>query len=323
MMKADQRQRFEHAVREAVAAKWANEGTAQLEQDVARIVHALFESTTATERDLAEPQLTPALFDIDGMELAQRVTSQLTDESYPAFVDACLGRCRRDLLVAMAAERGHTQALQELRQVYLAPALAAARSYERSGVASNEIESNVLSRLLLPNTKGDKPLASYRGDGGLAGFLRVIVNRAAQDALRAKSGAEISVEANELESICNALPLPDVELEWIRQNHLAAFKQCFHEAASELPPDLSDALRLHLTRDMSIDDLAVLFQVHRATAARMLKRAHLTLLEETRIKLTRMLGLPEADCMSLIRAMLSQAELSIARALDRDDLASE
>jgi RNA polymerase sigma-70 factor, ECF subfamily len=269
-----------------------------------------------------DPELAGIANDLSGDVAAHRICAGLEALAFDAKLKKCETRCGRDLLIAMCAEAGSAQALRLFRKDYLTPALGAARSFERSGVSREEIESTILSRFFLPTAGGEMPIAGYRGDGSLAAWLRVVVTRTGQDALRAATNAHTPTESDELESICNALPLPDVELAWIRQNHLATFKQCFHAAAAELEPDLADALRLHLTRSMSIDDLATLFQIHRATAARMLKRAHASLLELTRSKLVAALGLPEADCMSLIHAMLSQAELSIARALEREDLPS-
>jgi RNA polymerase sigma-70 factor, ECF subfamily len=280
-----------------------------------RLAEMLFERLPAEDTELAG-----ITADLTGEVAAHRISTGLEALAFDAKLRKCEARCTRDLLIAMCAEAGSAQALRLFRKDYLTPALGAARSFERNGISREEIESTILSRFFLPAAGGDKPIAGYRGDGSLGAWLRVVVTRTGQDALRAATNAQTPTESDELESICNALPLPDVELAWIRQNHLVTFKACFHAAAAELEPDLADALRLHLTRSMSIDDLATLFQIHRATAARMLKRAHAHLLELTRTKLITALGLPEADCMSLIHAMLSQAELSIARALEREEL---
>jgi RNA polymerase sigma-70 factor (ECF subfamily) len=69
-------------------------------------------------------------------------------------------------------------------------------------------------------------------------------------------------------------------------------------------------LRLHVLDGVSIDDIAPMFSVHRATIARWIAAAKQTVLDRTRKRLMQDLRLPAADVDSLIRLVQSRIELS-------------
>ena len=66
---------------------------------------------------------------------------------------------------------------------------------------------------------------------------------------------------------------------------------------------------------MSIDQLGVIYQVNRATAARWLAEARAVLLKATRVELHATLQLRPDECDSLIAFVSSQLDVSILRHL--------
>jgi len=76
-------------------------------------------------------------------------------------------------------------------------------------------------------------------------------------------------------------------------------------------------LRQHTLDGQSIDRLAALHGVHRATAARWIDAARGTVLAGTQRELIQRLGLNTSELASVIRLIQSQLELSLLRALRR------
>jgi RNA polymerase sigma-70 factor, ECF subfamily len=74
-------------------------------------------------------------------------------------------------------------------------------------------------------------------------------------------------------------------------------------------------LRQHILDELTIDDLARLYRVHRATCARWLADARADLGKQTRKRLMSALGMPTSDVDSLLRFLDSDIELSISRIL--------
>ena len=66
---------------------------------------------------------------------------------------------------------------------------------------------------------------------------------------------------------------------------------------------------------MNIDKLGVMFQIHRATAARWLHSARESVFTETRRLLQQRLRLSPAEFDSLVRVLRSQLDLSVTRLL--------
>ena len=74
-------------------------------------------------------------------------------------------------------------------------------------------------------------------------------------------------------------------------------------------------LRQHILDELTIDDLARLYRVHRATCARWLADARADLGKQTRKRLMNALGMPTKEVDSLLRFLDSDIELSISRIL--------
>jgi RNA polymerase sigma-70 factor (ECF subfamily) len=77
-------------------------------------------------------------------------------------------------------------------------------------------------------------------------------------------------------------------------------------------------LRQHILDELTIDDLARLYRVHRATCARWLTDARLELGKGTRKRLIAALGVKSDELESLLRFLDSDIELSISRILKGD-----
>ena len=68
---------------------------------------------------------------------------------------------------------------------------------------------------------------------------------------------------------------------------------------------------------LGIDQIAAIYHVHRATAARQLERARRTLITATREHMRATLGVTEAELDSIMRALASVAEVTLRTVLAR------
>ena len=130
----------------------------------------------------------------------------------------------------------------------------------------DEIRQTVRERLLA----GDPPyLATAAGRGSLAGLVAVIATRAGLDWLRARSRAEARHEDSPRDLVASS----DPERDHLRARFRGDVKTAFEAAVKDLEPRDRTMLRFHLVEGMTIDDVARLYQIHRATAARQIEKA--------------------------------------------------
>ena len=101
----------------------------------------------------------------------------------------------------------------------------------------------------------------------------------------------------------------------IKAEHRVALVRALTAAIAELTAEQRNVLRLHHLRGTSIDQLAVITGVHRATVARRLARMRSQLLERTDAFLGRELGVDSAERRQIMDLALSSFELSLDRIL--------
>src|SRR5262249_9323185 len=101
----------------------------------------------------------------------------------------------------------------------------------------------------------------------------------------------------------------------LRAKYTAELKRAIHDAFAALEVRQRNLLRQHVLDELTIDDLARLYRVHRATCARWLADARAELGKSTRKRLIAALGLQLPEVESLLRFLDSDIELSISRIL--------
>jgi RNA polymerase sigma-70 factor (ECF subfamily) len=154
------------------------------------------------------------------------------------------------------------------------------------------------------------PLAAYNGRGELGGWLRVVMSRELVHQLRREQRHAPLDDARRLESDDN-----DPEMAYLKKQYEREFKEAFGQAMRELDEDEQRALRYAVVEGMSIDDIARLERVHRATAARSVARARARLAELTRAILQKRLAVDTQQLDSILRLVPSQVDVSVRRLL--------
>jgi len=132
------------------------------------------------------------------------------------------------------------------------------------------------------------------------------------DLRRAHASPEV---ADEGELLAWPDPQTGPELAAIRRRYGEQFRAAFELAMSRLEPKERSVLREQVLFRMTLEQIAALHQVGRATVARWLASARHRLLVETRGDLVERLGANRAEVESLIEVLRSQLDLSIERLL--------
>jgi len=156
-----------------------------------------------------------------------------------------------------------------------------------------------------------RKLAGYSGRGPLRGWVRSAATRAALDVVGARK-----LRPDREAEILDGIPATgDPELDLIRLRFASEFRAAFTETLNALDAEDRMVLAQHYVDDLSIDQLAVVLGVHRATAARRVVRLRGELLDGTRRRLEQHLRVDERDLDSLMRLAASRLQVSVFRLL--------
>ncbi|CAN5461531.1 hypothetical protein BH11MYX1_BH11MYX1_36720 [soil metagenome] len=151
----------------------------------------------------------------------------------------------------------------------------------------------------------DRALEGYRGRGPLATFVRTTIVRLAIDDQRM---VRRDVEVSEiLASSC-----ADPELEYMRNLYGQQLTAAVREAWSQLPAHERYILSLRIFDGMEIDDIARIYDIHRATAGRRTAAARASLVTHTRTSLRKHLAVGDATLDSILRIVSTSVQLADA-----------
>jgi RNA polymerase sigma-70 factor (ECF subfamily) len=147
-------------------------------------------------------------------------------------------------------------------------------------------------------------------------WVRVIAVREAFKR-RKRSKREVGIGDDELFDALTSHV--DPELEVVKKRAAEHFRAAFLASVSELSRQERTVLRLHVLESLSIDDIAPVFGVHRATVARWIAGARDRILQLTRKRLMQALELNPQEVDSLIRLVQSRMDVSLEDVLKSRD----
>ncbi len=242
---------------------------------------------------------------ISDQVVTEHLTAHASDDPASPLDDAHAA----DLYLATALACGDARAL-EVFEAELVPEIhVALRRMRLPGGAAEEVTQALRFELLAASPR---KIADYAGRGELAAWLRVTATRKALKLLR-RGAREHALDDLVLEHWPDTAP--SLERQHLRATYTAELKRAFAASFAALELRQRNLLRQHILDDMTIDDLAHLHGVHRATCARWLADARADLGRGTRSRLIAALRLKPQEVESLLRFLDSDIELSISRIL--------
>ena len=243
---------------------------------------------------------------VDEQVIVRRLAARLQDDPETKLDELH----DKDLYLAFALAEGNDAALRVFEAELVPQIDVALRRLRLAGGTADEVKQSLRFELLVDERKR---IGDYAGRGELAAWLRVSATRKALKLVR-KVDREETLDEILLDHWPNATPGP--ERKHLRTQYTAELKKAIREAFGALEVRQRNLLRQHILDELTIDDLARLYRVHRATCARWLADARADLGRHTRKKLVSALGLAQKDDMdSLLRFLDSDIELSISRIL--------
>ena len=240
---------------------------------------------------------------LDQQPIAERLAARLRDDPGAQLEDLH----DADLYLALALAGGDRAALKTFEDTFVPQMDVALRRLRLAQGAPDEVKQALRVELLAEGKIGD-----YAGRGELAAWLRVTATRKALKLAR-RAGREDTLD----EVLLDHWPAasPDPALEHMRARYTDELKRALRGAFAALELRQRNLLRQHILDELTIDDLARLYRVHRATCARWLADARAELGRGTRKRLVAALGAGTTEVDSLLRFLDSDIELSISRIL--------
>jgi RNA polymerase sigma-70 factor (ECF subfamily) len=199
-----------------------------------------------------------------------------------------------DQSVIRACLAGEPAALARLDEHLRAP-IPRLRGMGLTPSAIDDLLAEVRVRLLAG------ALAKFEDRGSLAGYVRAMVVRLAIDRLRAERP---TASLDELDQI--AAYAVNLEAELTKQAHADVVKAAFRAAWQDVPAHQRLLLSQQVLDRLSVDEIAALHGVHRATAARRCVAAREALLVRLRAGLRDALGVDTETAESILFAVASR-----------------
>jgi RNA polymerase sigma-70 factor (ECF subfamily) len=215
-----------------------------------------------------------------------------------------------DLYLACACALGDPAAVAILERDFISTLEAPLRSTGLDRDGADDVRQRVREMLLVG--KDDVPgIATYRGRGQLRSWMRAVAVRQAMTHFRGKR--ETPVDDAELAGLADVTA--DAMLSPWKRQYATAFREAFEVAVKGLTEHDRMLLRQHHLDQLSIDELATLHRIHRATAARQVAAARVALLDGVRARMIEKLAISGGELDSALRLARSQLEVSIHRLL--------
>jgi RNA polymerase sigma-70 factor, ECF subfamily len=222
-----------------------------------------------------------------------------------------LARHLGDLYLAYGCAREDAAALQIFEHQILAE-VARKLAYLRLSFSEHDDLMQSLRERMLVAVEGRRGISAYDGRAPLVIWLRVVAARLGQRQAHRDRRAQ-ATEDHQLDQL--APGVADPSLAYLKRHYGAQFRAAFAEAVASLSPRERNLLRHAVIDELSIDQLAAIYHVHRATAARQLKQAREALIAATRERMRATLRVNEEELESILRGIMSMTDVTLRQVL--------
>jgi RNA polymerase sigma-70 factor (ECF subfamily) len=247
-----------------------------------------------------------------GSELAQRGRAawpgiELTDAQLAAHLARLElpAEPHEDLYLACACALGDPAAIAAFESGVLVHVGSFVGRIDASPQFVDEIRQTLRHRLLVARSDGPPRIADYAGRGPLGAWVRVAAVRAAIDLRREGQGVG---QASMAPAISRELS-PEVQL--LRARYQTHYEDALRAALATLDAKERNLLRMHVVDGLTVDRIGLVYQVHRATAARWVQSVRAKLLDHIYRSLGERLQLSKTELDSLTALVHSQLRVSL------------
>lgn len=210
---------------------------------------------------------------------------------------------------------GADRAALERYESEIVPMLAAQlRKRGHTDDQIDDLQQQLRARLLVGDGNGPA-IASYEGRGKLRSWVLVAALREAVRQ-REKAVREPALEEDALLALAH-LADGAVAEDTEKLIYRDKFRAAFRNALAALEPRDRNLLRLHAIDELTVDEIAALHGVHRATAARWIEQARELIAVTVHKQLMAELGTDPFETRELLQWVRSRIELSLSGLVKR------
>jgi RNA polymerase sigma-70 factor (ECF subfamily) len=228
--------------------------------------------------------------------LASRLAATTPDLQAIATLD------HAGIALADACVDGNADAIACFHRMHLGDIDHAIARVHAAASLAEDVRQIVLAKLLPPGSK----LARYSGRGALQNWVRAVTVRETISVLRGSGDDAVAMP-----DVIDVAASWDLELSYVRSSQREHLRAALRASFDALDPEDRAVLRYRFVDGLTLDQLATVLGVHRATAARWLARLREELLRGTRRRLCDELGLDRAQFDSLVGLVRSNLEITI------------
>jgi RNA polymerase sigma-70 factor (ECF subfamily) len=244
-----------------------------------------------------------------GVALSIEDFARHVEERVEGDANEILTRHGDDLFLACACARGDARAIELFSKQFLGAVPTMVARIVPPGELMDELVQSLHELMLVRRASAPPHIAEYRGTGSLAGWVRISATRAA---VRMKNRAARFASSSEpLDREGPEAPTVGPERLYVERRYGPAFQAAFREALVALPDAPRELLRRYYVDGLTIDQLAEIHGIHRATAARRIDAARRLLFTDARRRASEQLRIPDEDINSLLYLVASRLELSL------------
>jgi len=220
-----------------------------------------------------------------------------------------------ELHLALGCARGDAAALAAFERDFLSAVGPALASMALPAATVDEVRQEVRRKLLVrePGREGPPRVVEYAGDGTLRGLVAVVAARTALDGLRRARREAPAGDGGDDDLLDLPAASADPRQQVIKAELRASFKKAFATAATGLEARDRNLLRLHYLDGLTLEQLASMYGVHRATVVRWIADVRGKLLSATRKGLRAEAGIGEAELDSVMALIESGLDVSVRR----------
>jgi RNA polymerase sigma-70 factor (ECF subfamily) len=241
---------------------------------------------------------------VERRELVAAIAEKLGGEDPPTLTEA--GAV--EVYVAIACARGDAAAIGAFERAYLSVVPQALAGMKLPAATVEDVRAAVRDKLLIGEGERRPRVLEYAGRGRLRGLVQVTATRTAIDRIRIE---EREAELPEKEIAAGG----DVALSLIKAQYREAFAEGFAKAVEGASRRDRNLLRLHFLGGVTLEQLAQMYGVHRATVVRWLAAAREAVMAATREHVAGRLKAPPEELDEMFALVQSRVELSVERLL--------
>jgi RNA polymerase sigma-70 factor (ECF subfamily) len=221
----------------------------------------------------------------------------------------------RDLHLAAACATGGSQAIAHFEDRFDIELRTALARY-RDAVVEADFRQILREKLFVGTDTRPPGITQYAGRGELRYWVKMTIVRALADSMRRRNVRQREVAVTEPTVDALLAPTSDPELEYLKSMYRTEFRTALSETIARLESRERNLLRYSVADGLSIDEIGVIYQVHRSTAARWLNRARDSIVEGVSERLRLRLRIEPAEFQSILRLIQSRIEINVGQLLE-------